>query len=92
MELMVSLEGMIIFMMGNTRTAIIIRIIRVKVFLCLSSKGSGFLKVMPFPISRFSLNPKRKIVIRITENTIARPKIINSVENESAAGISGLSA
>ena len=49
--------GRIIFNSGKTRTTAIISSIRVRVFFCFSSKGSGFLKVIPFPMFLFSLKP-----------------------------------
>ena len=49
--------GRIMFNSGNTRTTAIITSIKVNVVFCFSVKGSGFLKVIPFPMFRFSLNP-----------------------------------
>ena len=83
MEAISSLEGRIIFSTGKTRTTTIIRIIRFRVVRCLGSKGSGLRKVIPLPIFRFSLKPKRKMVIRMRENTMAKPKMVISVEKES---------
>ena len=45
-----SLPGTAIFKSGNTRTITIIRIIKCRVVFCFLSKGSGRLKVTPFPI------------------------------------------
>ena len=83
MEEMSSLEGRIIFKTGKTSTTIIIRIIRFRVVRCLGSKGSGFWKVTPLPMFRFALKPKRKMVMRMRENKIAKPKMVISVEKES---------
>jgi len=51
------LPGITSFNKGNTSTTAIIRSIRFRVIFCFLSKGSGFLKVIPFPMFRLALKP-----------------------------------
>ena len=83
------LPGIRIFNRGKISTMTIMAIMRVSVCFCFLSNDSGFLNVTPFPILRFDLKPKRKIVINISENRMAKRKICISIPKVSTAVSSG---
>ena len=87
--LMAALPGIRTCNNGKIRTTTIMIIIRDRVNFWSLVKASGFLKVTPLPILRFSLNPKRKIVTKIRENTTEKIKIFISIPKVLTAAASG---